>query len=31
VPPNANLADVGRRTVEAIKEYERGSGSGWRK
>lgn len=30
VPPTANLAEVGRVTVEAIQEYERRTGSRWR-
>lgn len=30
VAPNANLAEVGRVTVEAIKAFERRSGAGWR-
>lgn len=31
VPPGANLAEVGRVTVEAIRQFERRSGPGWRK
>jgi SLT domain-containing protein len=31
VPPNANMRDIGRVTVQAIKVYEQGSGSGWRR
>jgi TP901 family phage tail tape measure protein len=31
VPPTANEAEVGRRTVSAIQEYERRSGSTWRR
>jgi hypothetical protein len=31
VPPAANLAEVGRVTVQAIREYERGSGDRWRR
>jgi hypothetical protein len=31
VPPTASKADVGRTVVEAIRAYEKGSGSGWRK
>lgn len=30
VPPTVNSAEVGRATVEAIRAYERGSGTGWR-
>ena len=30
VPPSANKAEVGRATVEAIKEFEKRSGAGWR-
>lgn len=30
VPPTANLAEAGRRVVEAIEAYERGSGKRWR-
>ena len=30
VPPNVNMADVGRATVTAIREFERTSGKGWR-
>ena len=30
VPPTANKADIGRVTVEAIREFERGSGKSWR-
>lgn len=30
VAPNANMAEVGRVTVEAIEAYERRSGNGWR-
>ena len=30
VPPMANPAEAGRATVEAIKQYERRSGAGWR-
>ena len=30
VGPTANLAEVGRVTVEAIRAYERGSGNSWR-
>jgi predicted nucleic acid-binding Zn-ribbon protein len=30
VAPTANLADVGRATVEAIRAFERGSGNAWR-
>jgi hypothetical protein len=29
-PPNANKAELGRVTVEAIREFEKRSGSGWR-
>ncbi|MBG6070062.1 hypothetical protein [Micromonospora ureilytica] len=31
VAPGANLADVGRVTVQAIRAYERGGGKTWRK
>jgi hypothetical protein len=31
VPPTASKADVGRTVVEAIRAYEKGSGSGWRR
>lgn len=31
VSPTANLADVGAVTVRAIQEYERGSGTAWRR
>lgn len=31
VPPTANMKQVGRDIVEAIKHYEQGSGPGWRK
>lgn len=31
VPPTASKADTGRAVVECIREYERGSGTGWRK
>src|SRR5262249_42442081 len=30
-PPNVNLREVGRLTVEAIKAFEAGSGSNWRR
>ena len=30
VPVSANKADTGRQVVEAIKEFERRSGAGWR-
>lgn len=30
VSPTANQAEVGRRVVEAIQQFERGSGAGWR-
>jgi len=30
VPPTVNMAEVGRVTVEAIREFERRSGKGWR-
>lgn len=31
VAPGGNLAEAGRQTVEAIRSYERTSGSGWRR
>jgi hypothetical protein len=31
VAPGANLAEVGRVTVEAIRQFEKRSGSGWRR
>ncbi len=31
VPPTASKADTGRAVVECIREYERGSGTGWRR
>jgi SLT domain-containing protein len=31
VPPGANAAQIGRSYVHAIREYERSSGSGWRR
>jgi SLT domain-containing protein len=31
VPPTASKADTGRAVVECIREYERGSGTRWRK
>jgi hypothetical protein len=31
VPPTANQAEIGRVTVEAIRQYEKRSGTGWRK
>jgi hypothetical protein len=31
VPPSANQHEIGRQTVAAIKAYEKGSGTGWRK
>jgi hypothetical protein len=31
VPPGASIAQIGRSYVHAIKEYERSSGSGWRR
>jgi hypothetical protein len=31
IPPTVNKADVGRATVEAIREFEKRSGAGWRK
>ena len=31
VPPGANVAQIGRYYVHAIREYERSSGSGWRR
>lgn len=30
VAPGANMAEAGRQTVEAIREYERRNGTGWR-
>ena len=30
VPVSANLAEAGRQTVEAIRQFERRSGSSWR-
>ncbi|WP_345003499.1 phage tail tape measure protein [Streptosporangium album] len=31
VPPNANMAQLGAVTVDAIQEFERRSGAGWRR
>jgi len=31
VAPGANLAEVGRVTVEAIRQFEKRSGASWRK